>query len=100
LRACFFGFCADLDDKLSKLSGRFTFKEGAGEKLSTMKGVFIPTLQNILGIILFVRLPWITGQVGRWRRGRARLCAEGTEPGAGLGKGGVAVGWKMPVASC
>jgi len=52
-----------LDNKLGKLSERFTFKEGSGEKLGTIKGVFIPTLQNILGIILFVRLPWITGQV-------------------------------------
>lgn len=54
---------AELDNKLGKLSERFTFKEGSGEKLGTIKGVFIPTLQNILGIILFVRLPWITGQV-------------------------------------
>ena len=27
-------------------------------------GVFIPTFQNIMGIILFLRLPWITGQAG------------------------------------
>lgn len=33
-------------------------------KLGTVNGVFIPTLQNILGIILFLRLPWITGQAG------------------------------------
>lgn len=33
-------------------------------KLSMFKGVFVPTLQNIMGIILFVRLPWITGQAG------------------------------------
>ena len=41
------------------------FKEGAGsKKLGTLMGVFIPTFQNILGIILFLRLPWITGQAG------------------------------------
>ena len=33
-------------------------------KLGTVKGVFVPTLQNIMGIILFLRLPWITGQAG------------------------------------
>ena len=27
-------------------------------------GVFLPCLQNIIGIILFVRLPWITGRAG------------------------------------
>ena len=39
-------------------------KDGKGVKLGTFMGVFIPTLQNILGIILFLRLPWITGQAG------------------------------------
>lgn len=33
-------------------------------KLGTFKGVFVPTLQNILGIILFVRLPRIAGEAG------------------------------------
>lgn len=32
--------------------------------LGTFKGVFVPTFQNIMGIILFLRLPWITGQAG------------------------------------
>ena len=39
-------------------------KDGKGVKLGTFMGVFVPTLQNILGIILFLRLPWITGQAG------------------------------------
>ena len=47
----------DLDDKLQMLAPRFTFKQGEGKKLGTILGVFLPTLQNILGIILFVRLP-------------------------------------------
>ena len=42
--------------------------EGAGkpakEKLGTIKGVFVPTMQNILGIILFLRVPFIVGQAG------------------------------------
>jgi len=33
-------------------------------KLGTFKGVFIPCLQNILGVILFLRLTWITAQAG------------------------------------
>jgi solute carrier family 12 (potassium/chloride transporter), member 4/6 len=49
---------------LDNLSRRFDFKEGSGVKLGTMMGVFVPTLQNILGIILFLRLPWIAGQAG------------------------------------
>lgn len=34
------------------------------QKLGTFKGVFLPCLQNILGIILYLRLTWITGQAG------------------------------------
>ena len=34
------------------------------EKLGTIKGVFLPCTQNILGVILFLRLPWITAQAG------------------------------------
>lgn len=30
----------------------------------TFAGVFLPCLQSIIGIILFARLPWITGQAG------------------------------------
>ena len=33
-------------------------------KLGTIKGVFVPTLQNIMGIILFVRVPFIVGEAG------------------------------------
>lgn len=32
--------------------------------MSTWQGVFVPTTQNILGIILFIRLPFITAQAG------------------------------------
>lgn len=32
-------------------------------KLGTLTGVFLPCLQNILGVILFIRLPFITAQV-------------------------------------
>ena len=32
--------------------------------LGTVMGVYLPTLQNILGVILFLRLPWIVGMAG------------------------------------
>jgi hypothetical protein len=32
--------------------------------LGTLAGVFLPCMQNILGIILFLRLSWIVGQAG------------------------------------
>ena len=32
--------------------------------LGTAMGVYFPCLQNILGVILFLRLPYITGQAG------------------------------------
>jgi len=34
------------------------------KKLGTFMGVYVPTTQNVLGVILFLRLPWITGQAG------------------------------------
>ncbi|WP_224491350.1 amino acid permease [Robertkochia flava] len=33
-------------------------------KFNTIQGVFIPTLLTILGIILFLRLPWVVGNAG------------------------------------
>ena len=36
-------------------------------KLGTLTGVYLPCLQNILGVILFLRLPFITGQAGTLR---------------------------------
>ena len=39
-------------------------------KLGTVTGVFLPCVQNILGVILFLRLSAITGEAGVRRRGR------------------------------
>ena len=36
------------------------------KKLGTIMGVYLPCMQNILGVILFLRLPWITAQAGIW----------------------------------
>lgn len=35
-------------------------------KLGTMMGVFVPCLQNILGIIFYIRFTWIVGIAGVW----------------------------------
>jgi len=32
--------------------------------MSTIMGVYLPCVQNILGVILFVRLTWIVGLAG------------------------------------
>jgi potassium/chloride transporter 4/5/6 len=62
-----------IKDKLSwdgeKVDGKFKsmlehVREGGSTKLGTVMGVFVPTVQNILGIILFLRLPRITGHAG------------------------------------
>ncbi|KAJ8041994.1 Solute carrier family 12 member 6 [Holothuria leucospilota] len=32
--------------------------------MGTLMGVYLPCLQNILGVILFIRLSWIVGTAG------------------------------------
>ncbi|KAL7753304.1 hypothetical protein RI367_001079 [Sorochytrium milnesiophthora] len=39
-------------------------REARPQKLGTIAGVYLPCLQNIFGIILFVRVPWIVGEAG------------------------------------
>lgn len=41
-----------------------SYSAATGALLGTMRGVYLPCLQNILGVILFLRLPWIAGQAG------------------------------------
>ncbi|CDI97058.1 solute carrier family 12 [Echinococcus multilocularis] len=36
----------------------------AKQKLGTFLGVFLPCIQNIFGVLLFVRMPWIAGVAG------------------------------------
>ncbi|KAL3692697.1 hypothetical protein R1sor_006348 [Riccia sorocarpa] len=36
-------------------------------KMGTLMGVFIPCLQNILGIIFYIRFSWIVGIAGVWQ---------------------------------
>lgn len=39
-------------------------KAKSAPKLSTIMGVYLPCVQNILGVILFIRLTWIVGMAG------------------------------------
>ena len=34
------------------------------EKIVTLAGVYLPTIQNIFGVILFLRFTWIVGLAG------------------------------------
>jgi hypothetical protein len=40
---------------------KFSFQ---GAKMGTLMGVYFPTIQNIFGVILFIRLSWIVGIAG------------------------------------
>ena len=37
-------------------------------KLGTLLGVYFPCIQNIFGVILFIRLVWVVGMAG-WLEG-------------------------------
>ena len=37
-----------------------------GNKFGAFKGVFTPSILTILGVIMYLRLPWIIGQAGLW----------------------------------
>jgi len=41
-------------------------REQKAAGLGTMIGVYFPTIQNIFGVILFIRMPWIVGLAGIW----------------------------------
>ena len=38
--------------------------DNTGNKLGTLIGVYCPTIQNIFGVILFIRMSWIVGVCG------------------------------------
>ncbi|GAB4339709.1 MAG: hypothetical protein Kow0037_24980 [Calditrichia bacterium] len=38
----------------------------SGKKFGTFGGVFTPSILTILGVIMYLRLPWIVGQAGLW----------------------------------
>jgi len=34
------------------------------KKLGTLLGVYLPTIQNIFGVLIFIRVTWIVGMAG------------------------------------
>ncbi len=47
---------------------RFFFSSLQRAKLGTLLGVYFPCIQNIFGVILFIRLVWVVGTAG-WLEG-------------------------------
>ena len=39
-------------------------QKAGGAQLGTLMGVYLPTIQNIFGVILFIRMAWIVGCAG------------------------------------
>lgn len=37
---------------------------GSGARMGTLIGVYLPCIQNIFGVILFIRLTWVVGTAG------------------------------------
>ena len=52
---------AKVHDEPEKLESK---ESGQSAGLGTMSGVYLPTIQNIFGVIVFIRLPWIGN--GSW----------------------------------
>lgn len=38
--------------------------QGGGARMGTLIGVYLPCIQNIFGVILFIRLTWVVGTAG------------------------------------
>ena len=49
---------------MKKSSLNFDGQPIEGNKLGTLIGVYCPTIQNIFGVILFIRMSWIVGVCG------------------------------------
>ncbi|XP_015584917.1 solute carrier family 12 member 4 isoform X4 [Cephus cinctus] len=49
----------DPDSKPAAAAG-----SGGGARMGTLIGVFLPCIQNIFGVILFIRLTWVVGTAG------------------------------------
>mmetsp|Transcript_26904 Transcript_26904/g.70690 ORF Transcript_26904/g.70690 Transcript_26904/m.70690 type:complete len:995 (-) Transcript_26904:191-3175(-) len=52
------------EEALSAQESMLALLAKAPVKLGTMAGVYLPTIQNIFGVILFLRMPWIVGIAG------------------------------------
>lgn len=45
---------------------KFVIIVGKARRFGAFSGVFTPSILSILGVIMFLRLPWIVGQAGLW----------------------------------
>eukprot|EP00035_Acanthoeca_spectabilis_P040247 m.68425 g.68425 ORF g.68425 m.68425 type:complete len:994 (+) comp9919_c0_seq2:60-3041(+) len=52
------------EEVLSAQESMLALLKKAPVKLDTLAGVYLPTIQNIFGVILFLRVPWIVGTAG------------------------------------
>eukprot|EP00050_Salpingoeca_kvevrii_P022245 m.123428 g.123428 ORF g.123428 m.123428 type:complete len:1034 (-) comp9648_c0_seq5:1260-4361(-) len=52
------------DYNISAERSMVALKRKSQEKMGTLTGVYLPTIQNILGVILFLRFSWIVGIAG------------------------------------
>lgn len=58
---------ADLNSLPPLIGGGSDVEGGSGQKgaeLGTLTGVYLPCIQNIFGVILFIRMVWIVGTAG------------------------------------
>ena len=44
-------------------------KAKAKANLGALTGVYLPCIQNIFGVIIFIRMTWMTGTAGEGRQG-------------------------------
>ena len=56
----------EMDDmeELTAEQGMLPLLRKAKVKLGMMQGVYLPTVQNILGVIFYIRFTWIVGIAG------------------------------------
>jgi len=73
------------------IAEKVTAMDGPAKGLGTLTGVFMPTMQNITGVLLFLRLPWITGQAGILLSLAIVACAVGTTIPTALSMSAIAV---------
>ena len=65
-------------------------------KLGTFIGVYVPCLQNLLGVILFLRLTWITAHAGTWGTTLILFSCVGTTFLTTLSLGAICSNGKIP----
>ena len=78
------------------IANKVTAVAGPDKGLGTLSGVFLPTMQNITGVLLFLRLPWITGQAGILLSLAIVACAVGTTIPTALSMSAIAVSQGAP----